>query len=862
MTPLTLQDAATIECPDVYARLEASPHGLSSEQVAERLAVFGANSLGERKVQAFVVLGRQVRNPLLILLVVTALASVFLGEHTDAAIILVIIVMSVGLGFVNEYRSERAMIDLTKRVRHRAIVLRDGRTCDVDVAMLVPGDIVLLAVGDIVPADMRLCETDELTCDEAVLTGESLPAEKTPGAVSAQAAMSAPCCALMGTTVKSGSAKGIVIATGTTTAFGTIAARLAEHPPQTAFQAGLAQFSGLLVRVAAVLTISIFVVNSALHHALLESLLFSLAIAVGLTPQLLPAIVTVSLATGAERLARRAVIVKRLVSIEDLGNIDVLFTDKTGTLTEGSIAFRASLDAQGQASGEIFRLGLLCTDAAISNGDIIGGTALDRALWEHALAAGVHPNGTVRIAEAPFDYERKRMSVAVQDASGKRSMITKGAPEAVLARCVHVDPHAQAIVDDLFSTGQRVIAIATRDDVLGDTLQPSDERDLRFRGFICFADPVKADAAQSIERLRRLDVDVRIITGDNEKVAVKVCSELGIPVEETRSGSALESMSDAELKEALPRTTIFARVTPDQKSRIIRLQRELGSDVGFLGDGVNDAVALHYADVGISVDSGTDVAKDAADVVLLHKDLGVLADGVVEGRRIFSNTIKYVLMGTSSNFGNMFSAAGASLFLPFLPMTASQILLNNLLYDVSEMTIPTDRVDEELLRRPSHWDIGFIRRFMLVFGPISSIFDFMTYGIMLFVFHAGAALFRSGWFVESLLTQSLIIFVIRTQRVPFFRSMPSPALLVTTLCCVIVGAVLPFSPIAGFFGFVPLPLLFFGILLAMIAAYLLLVEAAKGLFFRPRRTLPSSADLRRTRRLGRLASRFVGKEAP
>ncbi len=851
----TLRDAAAEDCLEVFRRLASAPTGLTQSEAVRRLAAFGPNSLGERRVLPGAVLWRQLQNPLLILLVATALTSLLLSESADAYIIMTIIALSVGLGFFNEYRSERAMADLHKRVRHRTIVVRDATSAPIDVADLVRGDVVQLGVGDVVPADLRLYHTDRLECDQAVLTGESQPAEKSSAPVTGTTALAeAPCCALMGTTVQSGAASGIVIATGRATMFGAIAAHLVEHPPETAFQLGLRRFSVMLVRITAVLTVSIFVANAALHHPLLDSLLFSLAIAVGLTPQLLPAIVTVSLATGARELAKRSVIVKRLVSIEDLGNIDVLFTDKTGTLTQGVIALSGALDADGNQADDVLQLGLACSDPTMP---------LDRALREDALTRKITTPAWQRVATAPFDYERKLMSVVVSLAGDRTLLIVKGAPESVLARCRLVEQNVQTVLDRLFDAGERVVAIATRDGFEGPDLSIKDERDLQLRGFLVFSDPVKADAAKSLERLRRLGIDVHIVTGDNERVAAKVCLDLGIVVTGTLSGATLESMGDAELKEALPQTTIFARVTPDQKSRIIRLSRGLGNDVGFLGDGVNDAVALHQADVGISVDSGTDVAKDAADIVLLDKDLGILADGVTEGRRIFSNTIKYVLMGTSSNFGNMFSAAGASLFLPFLPMTAPQILLNSLLYDAGEMAIPTDNVDDELLARPSHWDIGFIRRFMLVFGPVSSIFDFLTFGVMLTIFHARPALFQTGWFVESLLTQTLIIFAIRTQRIPFWRSRPSLPLLLTSLAVVGAGVAMPYLPPGALFGFTPLPALFFAILLAMIAAYLLLVELAKSFFFRPARARPPTPEaLKHGRRLGRLAARWSGGAAP
>jgi P-type Mg2+ transporter len=856
--PPALREAASLDSGGVFEALGSSPSGLTAAQAERRLEEHGPNSIGERRVRAAAVLWRQLRNPLLILLVVTAVASLAFGERADAYIIFAIIALSVGLGFANEYRSEKAMADLHRRVRHSAIVVRDGASVQIEVAKIVPGDVVSISVGDIVPADLRLFDVNGLECDQGVLTGESLPSEKSAAPCAAGTPPAAAgCWALMGTIVRSGSGKGVAVATGRDTAFGAIAASLARHPPETAFQIGLGRFSGLLVRVTIVLTGSIFIVNAALGHPLLDSLLFSLAIAVGLTPQLLPAIVTVSLATGAQRLAKNAVIVKRLVSIEDLGNIDVLFTDKTGTLTEGAIAFDASLDSRGNPSEECLRLALACNDAVLRGDEVVGGTPLDAALVTYAARRAVDAGVFVRIASAPFDYERRLMSVLVKDASGTQTIVTKGAPEAVLAKCSTVAPESRDTLAGLFAAGRRVVAVAARDGSGRTQIRPSDERDLELRGFVSFADPVKADARESLERLRRLGIDVRVITGDNEKVAEKVCGDIGLDVAGVLIGSEIEALDDAQLREALPGTTIFARVTPDQKSRVIRLQRQLGSDVGFLGDGVNDAVALHDADVGISVDSGADVAKDAADIVLLEKDLGVLAGGVTEGRRIFANTIKYVLMGTSSNFGNMFSAAGASLFLTFLPMTAPQILLNNLLYDVGEMTIPTDNVDEELLAKPSHWDIGFIRRFMLLFGPISSVFDFATFGVMLWIFHASPALFRSGWFVESLLTQTLIIFAIRTRRVPFFRSTPSVALLATSLAVAATGAAIPFTPLAGLLGFVALPAPFFAILLVMIAAYLLMVEGAKRFFYRPLAAAPQPAALAETRRVGRLAARWI-----
>jgi P-type Mg2+ transporter len=858
--------AGRSEAEEVLRRLDSSPAGLSDEVAAARLREAGPNAIASHGTRPLAVLGRQFKNPLLILLGAAAVVAFVTGAHTDALIVIGISLLSVGLGFFNEWRSERAVEQLHSQITHRAVVLRGGRSQAVDVTQLVPGDVVLLDVGDIVPADVRLLEVHALQCDEAVLTGESMPRAKTAAAVaSAQAVLKLPSCALMGTIARAGTARGVVVATGRRTEFGRVAQGLGRSQSETAFQIGLRQFSLLLVRVTTVLCASIFILNWAFgRHDFLDAALFALAIAVGLTPQLLPAIVTISLSVGAQRMARHSVLVKRLISIEDFGNIEILFTDKTGTLTQGSIRFQSALDPAGRAAPDILRAGLICNSAVVEGGAVVGGNPLDRALWEAPGALEAPPAGYRKLAESPFDYDRKLQSVLVEDGAGERTLITKGAPEAVFAACHSLPPTAQATLDGLFASGARVVAVGTRAAPGGESISAEDERDLALDGFLCFVDPAKPDAAVSLARLRRLGIEVKVVTGDNARVAEKLCDELALPRQGSLSGAELDALDDAQLAAALPGTTIFARVTPDQKARIIRAQRGLGSDVGFLGDGVNDAVALHDADVGISVDSASEVAKDAADIVLVEKDLDILADGVVEGRRIFSNTIKYVLMGTSSNFGNMFSAAGASLFLSFLPMTATQILLNNLLYDVSEMTIPTDNVDEELLARPAHWDIRFIRRFMMFFGPISSLFDFLTFGVMYWVFNARDGLFQSGWFVESLATQTLVIFVIRTRRVPFFHSRPSRPLLLTSLACVAVGAVAPFTPLGQWlFAFAPLPPAFFAILVLMVVTYLGLVELGKSRFFRPGGGAPLSADLEYTVRLmRRLAWRWTLRARP
>jgi Mg2+-importing ATPase len=836
LRPLTVLEAAKLSSAEVLTRLDSTVDGLDEGEVNRRLAAAGPNAVRTHDVRPLAILGRQLRNPLLILLGAATFVSLVVGEHTNALIIFAIVALSVGLGFVNEYRSERVIEELHSSIRHRTLVVREGQAVAVDVTEVVPGDIVQLRTGDLVPADLRLIAVRELECDQAVLTGEAMPKSKSsePEADPEAGELGLRCAAYMGTTVRAGSGTGVVVATGATTSFGKIAIRLGERQPETAFQRGLRSFSMLLVWVTAILAGGIFLANSLLGRPILESALFSLAIAIGLTPQLLPAIVTISLASGARNLARKQVVVKRLISIEDLGNVEILFTDKTGTLTEGRITFRESLSPDGKQDDAAMHLGLLCTTS--SRFEASGsGNPLDEALLE----SRVPDPGYKILDQLPFDHERRMMSTLVERAAGERLLITKGAPESILQNCRVVPDGASTTLEREFAAGTRVIAVATKAWEGGARCTLADEHDLELKGFLTFLDAPKADAAVSLRQLKALEVEVKIVTGDNPLVAQTVCGMLGLDYGEVITGAELEQLSDQELLDRLPRTGIFARVSPDQKSRIIKAQRGLDRDVGFLGDGVNDAVALRDADVGISVSSGSEVAKDAADIVLLGKDLGILAAGVLEGRRIFSNTMKYVLMGTSSNFGNMFSAAGGSLLLNFLPMTPTQVLLNNLIYDVGEMTIPTDRVDPELLERPAQWDIRMIRRFMIFFGPISSIFDFATFGVMLFVFHARGSLFQTAWFTESLATQSLVIFAIRTRRVPFFRSRPGWALTAGTLGSVAAAIVIPYTPLAALFSFTPLPPSFLAILAVMVLTYLALVELGKYLFFvvawRPRR---------------------------
>lgn len=847
--------AATLDVTAVLAALGTGPGGLTPTEVNRRRAEYGPNAVRTHHARALGVLGHQLRSALLVLLLVTAVVSYLLGEHTEALIIGTILAASIGLGFANEYRAERAAEALHSSMRHLVTAIRDGAPVELDVTELVPGDVVLLQLGAVVPADIRLLEVSGLECEESVLTGESEPAAKDPAPVPAGTALAElTSCALMGTVVRAGSGRGVVVATGGRAEFGRIALGLGERQPETEFQVGLRRFSMLLLQVAVALTALILVANLALHRPLLDSVLFSLAIAVGITPQLLPAVVSSGLAAGSRALARRRVLVKRLVCIEDLGDVDVLLTDKTGTLTEGRIGFLAALDAAGDPSERVLLLGLLATEGERG----VGGNALDAALWAAPGAATAAVPAYRRLGVRPFDHDRRLTSSLVDGPDGPR-VVVKGAPEAVLACCRSVPDELRLQLDAQFAAGSRVVAVATKPLTTALSPGPAWEKDLDAAGLLVFHDPPKADAPASLHALAELGITVKVATGDNPQVARKVCTDLGLPLGGILTGADVERLDDTALADAVADATIFARVSPAQKARVVRLLRSRGRAVAFLGDGVNDALALHAADVGISVDTATDVAKDAADVLLLEKSLGVLAGGVAEGRRVFANTMKYVLMGTSSNFGNMFSAAAASSLLPFLPMLPSQILLNNLLYDTGQLSIPTDRIDDEQRRAPAHWDIGSIRRFMFVFGPISSLFDFLTFAIMFGLFHAGAELFRTGWFIESLATQSLVIFAIRTRRVPFLRSRPSGALLAATLAVVAVGVVLPFSPLGPLLGFTPLPAVFFLVLIALVVIYLVLIEVTKKSFYAAAGHVPRAGGERRRghpHRLARRAGRF------
>lgn len=790
---------------------------------------------------------RQLKNPIFAILVACAVVAGVYSELKQAIIILSMIALSVVLGFYNEYKAEKIVENLRQNVAIKAVVTRDGKLCQIDSRNLVPGDIVSTYVGDIAPADIRVVKCKDLQADEATFTGESFPVEKTSESLNLERPMPQQLTnyLFMGTVVVHGSGQGVVVSTGKNTQLGAISKSLVRSHPETEFQRGIRKYGNMLMTLTFALAIGIFVLNAIVGHQLIDSLLFSLAVAVGLVPELMPAIVTISLAQGASKMAKEKVVVKRLVSIEDFGNMDVLCTDKTGTLTEGKIALHDCRSLGEKEDERMLPYSLLCNSAAV--GDAVVGNPMDMAIWEYAIKKGKQQSikPYAKIDEIPFDYQRRIMSVVVKN-NGEHLLISKGAPESVFARCTQADLSGkikpietvqEAINDKFFNLsklGYRILAVASRQVEEETSYSLDDEKDLTLLGFLIFTDPPKKDAREALSRLKDMGVEVKILTGDNELVAKTICDELKVPVKKIVCGSDLVQMSWTEMKKAVEEITIFARITPEQKLGIIRALKENGHVVGFGGDGVNDAPALYEADVGISVDTAVDVAKEAADIVLLEKDLLVMAAGINEGRKIFGNTMKYILMGTSSNFGNMFSAAAASVFLPFLPMLPMQILFMNLLYDVANMTLPTDNVDEEYVKSPKHWDIGFVRKYTLFFGPFSSLYDFLTYGIMLFIFGAATnpALFQSGWFVESFWTEVLVIFVIRTRRIPFFTSRPGKWLIVLTLACVAFGTILPFTILGSYLGFTALPLEYWALLVLMVATYLLLVDAGKVFFYK------------------------------
>jgi len=820
---------------------------LSNDEASRRLRVYGKNELPTHAFSGSQVLLRQFKNPIFAILIACAVVAGVFSGPIQAIIILSMIALSVILGFYNEYKAEKIVQNLRKNVSIKAVVTRDGKTLRIDSQMVVPGDLVSVCVGDIVPADMRIVKSKDLQTDEATFTGESLPVEKSSDQLDLQRPVPQQLVnhLFMGTVVVHGTGQGVVVSTGQHTEFGSISKSLTRSHPETEFQKGIRKYGNMILTLTAALAISIFSLRLVrFPNAWADSLLFSLSVAVGLVPELMPAIVTISLAQGAGRMAKAKVIVKRLVSIEDFGNMDILCTDKTGTLTEGKIALQDCYSLGEEKDHRILTLSLLCNSAVV--GETIVGNPMDSAIWEYAIKNDAQESAKsyAKIDEIPFDYQRRLMSVVVRR-DDKCTLISKGAPESIFARCAQaeisertepfsdVQKAINAKFYNLSQLGYRILAVAYRHAERKTSYSVEDERDLTLLGFLIFTDPPKNDAHQALTRLKEMGVDVKILTGDNELVAKTICDELKVTIKRIVCGPNLTQMSWNEMRTVVEETTVFARITPEQKLDIIKALKANGHVVGFMGDGVNDAPALYEADVGLSVDTAVDVSKEAADIILLEKDLLVLADGINEGRRIFGNTMKYILMGTSSNFGNMFSAAVASVLLDFLPMTAMQILFMNLLYDVSNMTLPTDNVDEEYIKKPKRWDIGWVRKYTLFFGPFSSLYDFLTFGIMLFVFGAvsNAQLFQSGWFVESFWTEVLVIFVIRTRRIPFLTSRPGKWVVALTLSCIAFGTIVPFT-IGELLGFTALPTGYWALLALMVTTYLFLVDAGKAFFYR------------------------------
>jgi Mg2+-importing ATPase len=816
--------------------LGADDTGLTSVEAAARLERIGPNILGERKrsdVPALLL--RQFTSPIILILIAAAVLSFAVRDPTDSAIILGIVVVSGLLGFWQERGAATAVEKLLETVALKATVLRDGQETGIPVDALVPGDVVLLSAGSGIPADCRLLAEQDLFVDEAALTGESYPVDKSPGIVSADAALARrDNVLLLGTHVVSGSGRAVVVHTGRATEFGKISERLRLRPQETEFERGVRRFGYLLLEVTLVLVIAIFAFNVYLQRPVLDSFLFALALAVGLTPQLLPAIISVNLATGARRMAERQVIVKRLAAIENFGSMDVLCSDKTGTLTEGRVQVHAALDADGQESERVlFHAWLNATyETAFTN-------PIDEAVRTHRVFT---LDGWRKLDEVPYDFERKRLSVLAEH-DGRAVLITKGALRNVLDACTvaeRVDGttfpigEARLAIErryaELSAKGYRTLGVALREMASPGPIDRGSESGMTFLGLLVLADPPKAGIVATVAALGGLGVRLKMITGDNALVAANVGAQVGLAAARVLTGPELRLLSDDALPVRAREADIFAEVEPNQKERIIRALRKAGHVVGYMGDGINDAPALHAADVSISVQGAVDVAKEAADIVLLERDLAVLEAGVREGRRTFANTLKYVFMATSANFGNMFSMAGASLLLPFLPLLPKQILLTNLLTDFPELTIATDRVDAAWIERPRRWNIGFIRKFMITFGLVSSVFDYLTFGVLLRVLRAGPGEFRTGWFVESVVSATLIVLVVRT-RGAFLRSRPSRPLLLTTLVVATATLAIPYTPFGTLFGFVPLPPLFLAMMGLIVLAYVASAELAKRWFY-------------------------------
>jgi Mg2+-importing ATPase len=827
----------SIAVDKLLEELQTTSKGLTDNEARIRLTRFGANLLRPRKrSDAFTLLLAQFKSPIILILLFAAVLSFFLRDPTDALIILAIVFVSGFLGFWQERGATDAVAKLLAIVQIKATVLRDGNPNEIPVEEIVPGDIVILKAGDIIPGDCLILESKDCFVHEAALTGETYPVEKAAGVLPRETSLSQRTNTLfMGTHVISGEAKAVVVCTAGETEFGKVSERLKLRHPETEFERGVRRFGYFLMEITLLLVIAIFAINVYLARPVLDSFLFALALAVGLTPQLLPAIITVNLAHGAKHMASEKVIVKRLASIENFGSMNVLCSDKTGTLTEGVVQIHSAVDIEGNASEKVLNFAYL--NAFYQTGFK---NPLDEAIRTYRR---FDISGYRKLDEVPYDFVRKRLSILVSK-DDKHFIVTKGSSMNVLAVCSSAETAEGLTVDiskvhqqiekrfeDLSREGFRTLGIAYRDISPASAITKDHETGMIFLGFIILFDPPKPGIAEILNHLNLLGVSMKIITGDNQLVSAHVSQQVGLSKAQILTGPDLRRMSDEALLKRVNDIHVFAEVEPNQKERIILALRKAGNVVGYMGDGINDASALHAADVGISVESAVDVAKDAADIVLLEKKLSVLVQGVREGRMTFANTLKYVFMATSANFGNMFSMAGASLFLPFLPLLPKQILLTNLLTDFPEMTIATDSVDSELVEKPRRWNIKFIRSFMTTFGILSSVFDFLTFGVLLFILNARIEQFRTGWFIESVISASLIVLIIRSRK-PFFKSMPGKYLLTATLLVAGVTSVLPLTPFGEVFGFKPLPILFIVLIFTIVLLYVVSAEIVKKIFYK------------------------------
>jgi Mg2+-importing ATPase len=827
----------SVSVTELLASFSVTVTGITSEEAKKRHLNYGANRLKpQKRTDAFTLLIAQFKSPIILILIFATGLSLFLHNIIDASIIFAIVLISGLLGFWQEYSASNAVKKLLALVQITASVLRDGAEKEIPVEDIVPGDIIILNAGDIVPGDSMLIESKDLFVDEAMLTGETFPVEKNVSVLTADTPLAERLNSVwMGTHIVSGRAKALVTLTGINTEFGKVSERLKLKPQETEFEHGIRRFGYFLGEVTLILVVIIFGINVFLHRPVLDSFLFSLALAVGLTPQLLPAIISINLAHGAKKMALKKVIVKRLASIENFGSMNIICSDKTGTLTEGIVQIQSALDVSGKPSDKAFLFSYL--NAFYQTGFA---NPIDEAILKYKK---IDLSGYSKQDEIPYDFLRKRLSISVIQ-NNLQLILTKGALANILEVCSSAETNEGTIVDiatvndiiqkhfeEFSNLGFRTLGIAYKNIPAGSLIQKSDEKDMTFLGFLTLFDPPKANILDTISELKKLGVSLKIITGDNHLVAVSLSKKMGLPDNKIITGPELRQMSDAALLRQVGAINVFAEIEPNQKERIIIAMRKAGNVVGYMGDGINDASALHAADVGISVDTAADVAKEAADIVLLEKDLGVLIEGVREGRTTFANTLKYVFMATSANFGNMFSMAGISLFIPFLPLLPKQILLTNLMTDFPEMTIATDSVDEQMIDYPRRWNIKAIRKFMVTFGLVSSVFDYLTFGLLLLVLHANEGQFRTGWFVESVISASIIVLVIRSRK-PFFKSRPGKYLLIATLSIAVITLFLPFTPLGSIFGFSPLPIKTYLLLLLIVAVYILAAEITKKVFYK------------------------------